>query len=298
MKKIIVSVVMLLVINLLPAQIDTVLQVEQYKIKLSEKAGKLEVSVSESQLDSAENLLFEGQYGENYSAETSFNYPFSKFTQKKNEKNCKRTYGFAHNEGFSIGFANLASKNLDNIGNADGAVLRLSSFDLDITPIGFSISLSKKHCWFFSGSLGVRYAQYQSDLNTAFRKVNHNTVQVEAPEGMNYKRSRIATWAITIPLMFEWQTKAGHYNFYISGGAIAAVNFYAASKVKYKDDCGKKQTEKCGYGMNTNPLLVDAKIAIGYGDVGIYARYGLISLFRKDRGPDVIPVALGIVWNW
>jgi len=43
---------------------------------------------------------------------------------------------------------------------------------------------------------------------------------------------------------------------------------------------------------------VDVKVEIGIRDFAVYARYGLLNLFRKDRGADVIPVAAGIIYHF
>ena len=53
-----------------------------------------------------------------------------------------------------------------------------------------------------------------------------------------------------------------------------------------------------GRGMNVNPLTADAKVEIGFYDFALYARYGLIELFRRHRGPEVIPVAAGVIWHF
>ncbi|MDR2868076.1 MAG: outer membrane beta-barrel protein, partial [Bacteroidales bacterium] len=219
---------------------------------------------------------------------------FSKFIKKLHKSKKLRP----HDGGFALGFHNLASRDLSHIGTAQDAELRTSSFELQFKLCGLSLPLSKKYGWLFFSGLGIRHAQYHSDFNTTFHKVNNATVQVEAPGGILYKKTRIQTWAVTIPLMFEWQKKVGKRPIYVQGGVEAAVLFYAASKVKFDDGLHRRTQKKYEYGMNINPLQVDAKIGIGYGHVGLYVRYGLLSLFRSGRGPEVVPAAVGVVWNW
>ena len=40
--------------------------------------------------------------------------------------------------------------------------------------------------------------------------------------------------------------------------------------------------------------MLDAKIQIGFDDISIYAKYGVIQFFRNGRGANVIPVSAGV----
>jgi len=102
-----------------------------------------------------------------------------------------------------------------------------------------------------------------------------------------------------VPIMFEYQKKlAKNSTFFVQAGVELGLKLSSKSSVVYRDDSNKRIREKMGRGMNVNPLTADAKVEIGFNSFALYARYGFITLFRKERGPEVIPVAAGVVWHF
>jgi hypothetical protein len=251
----------------------------------------------ESRIDSLETLLAEGEYGTGICA----NFTFAKFvlkenTTKENAPKAKKMY--VHGSGLFWGFSNLSSQNLSNIGEVDGAILDYFSNEIGWTMFGMDVRMSKKRGWFLFAGLGLRANTYHSDLNTAFKIVNNKTVQVPADNGYFYSKSKLRLWYLHIPIMFEYQKKSG---IFFQAGAECGINFSSKSKAKsYLENSNKKIREKetLGKGMHVNPFTVDLKAEIGFNDFAIYARYGLIDIFRKGRGPEAIPVSAGIIWHF
>ncbi|MDL2296338.1 outer membrane beta-barrel protein [Bacteroidales bacterium OttesenSCG-928-B11] len=292
MKKLALSIIVLFSVALVNAQNDTTFYYKEHQVVITDENGEIKVKVSNSQLDSSEVLLFEGTYGEEYSSEVSVNFSFQKMIPNKKKK--KRLY--PHSGGLSIGFSNLATRDL-NIGNMPDAQLKYNSYELGFQIGTLNAPIATQYGWLFFSGIGLRYHQYNADFNTAFKVVDNYTRQVPG-EDVKYKRSKIGTWYVTVPFMFEWQKKIGKRSFYCQFGAEAGILFYSKSKVKYFNEEGKKVKETYGRGLNINPLTVDARVGIGIGDFGLYARYGLVHLFRQDRGARVIPVAAGFVFNF
>lgn len=291
MKKGLLFLVVLFVSVALFAQQDTTFYYKDHKIIIAEKDGEVKVEVSGSLLDSAERLLFEGTFGDNYSSEVNASFSFQKLIPSKKGK--KKLY--PHAGIFSIGFANLATRDLD-IGNTPGAQLKYSSYELGLHLGNITVPISTQHGWLFFTGVGFRYQQFNSDFNTAFRVVNHNTQQL--PGGENrYSLSKIGTWHLTLPFMFEWQKKVKRKSLYLQFGVETGILFYSKSKVKYENEEGKKVKESYDKELNINPIMADARVGVGIGAFGLYARYGLINFFRKDRAAEVIPVSVGFVLN-
>ena len=249
-----------------------------------------------SLLNPAELLIFEGNYKDISPAEVAVDFTFSRFiassSRGASSKPPRKMH--AHDGGFAFGFNTMANKDLTNLGNIENAVLKYSSYELALQLSSFTVPISRKAGFLFFSGVGLRFVQYNADLNTAFREVNHITRQVEANEPINYKVSKLNSWYVTIPLMFEWQTKIPRKTFYIQAGVEAGIRFSTVSKVKYFID-GHKYKHKLDRGLNMNPLTLDAKVGSGFSHVGLYARYGLLNLFRVNRGPECVPLALGIV---
>ena len=292
MKKTLLIGLILTGFSVLFAQHDTTFYYKEHKIVISNVDDGIKVEVSDSQLDSAERLLFEGTFDKEYSSEVSANFSFQKLIPSKKKK--KRLY--PHDGGFSIGFTNLSTKDLD-IGNVSDAQLKYSSFELAFQLGNVAVPIASRYGWLFFTGVGFRYQQFNSDFNTAFRIVDHYTQQLPK-EGTKYKMSKLATWYLSVPFMIEWQKKIGRKSIYCQFGVETGILLYSKSKVKYMNEMGKKVKENYGRGMNINPITADARVGIGISHFGLYARYGLLNLFRKNRGAEVIPVAMGFVYNF
>ena len=287
MRKIVFCIVWVLGVANLQSQTDTTFYFENNRIEVKKQDGDLKVQVVNNETDSAENLLFEGSYGEGFSSEASFNFTFAKLQKRDASRKLDAHWG-----GISWGFSSLASRDL-NIANVENAVLKYSSYELGFNFGNFVVPMSKKHRVMFFTGIGLRFHRFNADNNTAFRIVDNYVRQVPAPEDIFYKTSKLTAWYITVPAMIECQKKVGKSSFYVQFGLEGGLRFFSASKVKYFED-GKKTKDKIGNKMNMNPVTVDAKVLLGYGAIGVYARYGLVSLFRAGRGTVVVPVSVGI----
>ncbi|MCL2247365.1 MAG: PorT family protein [Lentimicrobiaceae bacterium] len=240
----------------------------------------------------AEDKLFHGSYETDDERAVSTDFCFSKFTKSKKVK-----YK-AHSHGIFAGFSNLATRDLSEIGIVKDAELKLSSFEIGLTIFGMNVQLSKKYGWLFFTGLGFRVQQYNADRNYAFVELDDVTVQIRPEEGHYYSKSRLAQWYMHLPIMFEYQKKISkRSSFFVQTGVELGLKLSSKSSVVYRDERNKKIHEKLGKGMNVTPLTVDARVEIGLNSFGLYARYGLIELFRKNRGPEVIPVAAGVIWH-
>lgn len=240
----------------------------------------------------AEDKLFQGEY----KVENDYSiYPvfcFSKFTESKKVKNRYHVHG----SGFFAGFSNLSTRALTDIGTVPNAELKLSSFEMGMTLFGMDLHLSKKYGWLFFAGLGFKVQQYNADRNYAFVEQEDVTVQLRPEENRLYSKSRLVNWYMHLPIMVEYQKKISpRSNFFVQAGVELGLKLSSKSSVVYRDDSNKRTKEKMGRGMNVNPLTADAKVEVGFNGVALYARYGLIELFRKNRGPEVIPVAAGLI---
>lgn len=297
MKRTLLFSIILLSFGALFAQKDTTFLYKKHRIIIVEQGDDIKVEVFsssdsvETQLDSAERLLFEGTFGEEYSPDISVNFSFQKMIPFKS----KRKKLYPHAGGFSIGFANLSTRNLD-IGNTPDAQLQYSSYEIGFQLGNLAVPVSTQHGWLFFTGIGFRYQQFNADFNTAFKVVDNYTRQLPGGD-IYYTKSKLSTWHLTVPFMFEWQKKIKRKSLYIQFGVETGVLFYSKSKVKYVED-GNKHKENLDKKLNINPITAEARVGVGIGFFGLYARYGLINFFRSDRGADVIPVSVGFAFNF
>ena len=98
---IIIAIIVLLTVNL-SGQTDTAFYFKDNKILVKEENGELKVQVINDKIDSAETVLFEGNYGEESSSEVSFNFTFSKLIKKEQQKREKKVM-YIHGQGIGVG---------------------------------------------------------------------------------------------------------------------------------------------------------------------------------------------------
>ena len=251
-------------------------------------------ATNQSDTLTAEDKLFKGSYEANDEQAVYPVFNLSKFTISKGKKRYH-----VHGSGLFAGFSNLSTRALSEMGTVENAELKLSSYEIGLTLFGMGAQLSKKYGWLFFAGLGFKVQQYNADRNYAFVERDYRTIQVRPDEGIFYSKSRLVQWYLHIPIMFEYQKRLSkRSNFFVQAGCELGLKLSSKSSVMYRDDRDKKVREIMGRGMNVNPLTADAKVELGFNNFALYARYGLITLFRKDRGPEVVPVAAGVIWHF
>ena len=290
---IIITIIVLIAANL-SAQTDTTFYFKDNKILVKEENGELKVQVINDKIDSAETVLFEGNYGENQSSEVSFNFTFSKLVKKEPEKSKKKVM-YAHGQGVGIGYAALSSRNLKLDNNKDAVLSH--AIETNFNFVSINVPFSQKNNWLFATSFGMKSYQFNSDNNTAFQRENGKTVQIPAPNDIHYSQSYLYIMYLTATPMIEWQKKMSGTNYFIHAGTEIGVKILARSNIYYREK-GKKKMKEIDKGLNVNPFDVSLMVGLGMGDVCFYAKYGLTRLFKQGKGADVVPVSFGIVFNF
>jgi hypothetical protein len=257
------------------------------------------------ELDSAEILLSTADFGKSCKGSAAgYTFAFSKFTalSKKGKPNKTEILRIApHTSTLFIGFAGLSNRDFSHFDEVSNAVLRYASWELGFNLISEYVKLSPKYPWLLWIGAGFRYMEYKADDNSIFILNERKTIQLyDEIHGYSYiKKSRLSCWYFSIPLMLEYQKPRKGPDFYFQAGIETSILLSARSVIKqnYPDE---KRDRKVilGKGMNINPLAVDARIGIGFGNIGLYFRYGLLPLFRKGRGAEVIPIETGITLNF
>jgi hypothetical protein len=256
--------------------------------------GQTDTTAVKSEPLSAEEQLFQGSYEPESSSALAPVFCFSKFVVKNKKRHFR-----VHGSGLFAGFSSLAPRSLAEIGTTKDAEIRPSSFEIGLTLCGMSAQLSKKYGWLFFAGLGFKVQQYNADRNYAFVMEDDVTVQKHPEAGILYSKSRLVNWYMHVPIMFEYQKKvAKRSRFFVQAGVELGLKLSSKSSTVYRDDHHKKTHEKLGKKMNVRPLTADLKVEVGFNSLALYARYGFIELFRKNRGPEVVPVAAGVIWHF
>lgn len=117
----------------------------------------------------------------------------------------------------------------------------------------------------------------------------------------NVKKSKFRTTNLVVPVHFEFGPSKKiekedyfRYSTYrklkIGLGGYAGFNIGSMQKVKYKSD-GKREKDKYK-NYNTNNLVYGLSAYVGFGNMGVYAKYDLSPIF-KDQIVDQNNISLG-----
>jgi hypothetical protein len=116
-------------------------------------------------------------------------------------------------------------------------------------------------------------------------------------DSIKYRKNKLNVSYVRAPLMLEINTsKNPKKNFHIAAGVEFAYRIHAVTKQRfYLND--KHYRNKQRDDFNLEPFNMSLMARVGYNNVTVYASYGLNRLFKKDQGPQVYPVGLGICWT-
>lgn len=218
-----------------------------------------------------------------------FNIPFI----NKHKKSYRSYQMEAHWSGIGWGFANVADKSL-NYGNINGMDLKAeSSNEFYLNVVEKIIPIYRNNLGITTG-FGMTWHNYFLDNNTQFMETAGVTSVQPANAEVNYSKSRLRTYHLTIPLFLEWQPSN---KFFVSAGVVGGVNTFASYKVEYRDATGFHK-KIAGRGMNVNPISLDYCAQIGFDDVSVFAKYAAIDMFQANKGPKVRPVSIGLTLNF
>ena len=106
------------------------------------------------------------------------------------------------------------------------------------------------------------------------------------------KKSKLHINYLTLPLFIEVKTplRMGSSHLTLAAGAIGGLYLGAHTKYKYYD--GDKEKNQSNY--HINQWKYDLTGRIGFGDVCVFVNYGMTSIFKSGKGPQIYPVQFGI----
>lgn len=154
------------------------------------------------------------------------------------------------------------------------------------------IRLVKDHIGIITG-VGLTYNSYGLKNNVSVFSNSDSTFAMT--DSLNtFDKNKLRTTYIKVPVMLEFNTSEDpKRSFHIAAGVIGGVRIGSITKQEYKvDDAKHKNRVKDDF--NFSPITLDAAFRIGYGNLTLFANYGLTPLFEKDKGPEVYPVTVGL----
>jgi hypothetical protein len=203
----------------------------------------------------------------------------------------KRRKTYPHWAGFGMGFVNYDDKDIPY-----GDAMNSKSLYYSLNLKTYHVQLGTPNLLLVSG-IGTDWFRFRYDnVNSAITKVDGIAKFVPAPEGIDYKKSKLSANYLTIPLLIEYQYPARRRSFHISFGVVGYLKYYSKSTVFYYID-GRKYKDSMGRDLNIRPVDMKLRAQVGLGGLSIVGRYSPFSMFDA-KGPDLKSYSLGLQWNF
>ena len=144
-----------------------------------------------------------------------------------------------------------------------------------VTGIGFSINNFR----------------FNSD---AYLAPDADSVVAVSDSSLNLTKNKLVAQYINVPLLIEFNTSENpKRTVHFATGVIGGVR--VGSHVKMvKSTNGEESKIKIYDDFNLNPFRCDATVRMGYRNFTVFASYGLLELFKDNKGPDMVPFTAGI----
>lgn len=140
--------------------------------------------------------------------------------------------------------------------------------------------------------LGVGYTEsrYNAQDNFCYRKQGDKLVLAPVEEGMKVKETVLDVMAINVPVLYNQSISK---DFMFSIGAIANFNVYAMATTRLRnfDEKYHKITYK---GLQQNFFTVDAYASISFCNIGVFAKWSPMKVFKQQFGPDLRGFTIGV----
>lgn len=238
------------------------------------------------------------------SSSTSFNWGHKKIIISDDDNKLdslhrirERNEEFRHWNGFFMGVAGYTDPKQSFYINKPYNYMELDytrSFNWQINIWQQNVHIIKNYMNLCTG-LGFDFNRYQFANKVKLNPDSNFTWgNVDSTGTFSYKKNRLTSYYVTVPLLLDFNTNANpHKAFHISVGVIGKYLLGARTKqIVEKNGDTYKQIRNDGY--NLNPFQFNAYASVGYGNVTLYAQYGLNEMFQHNKGPEMYPFSVGV----
>jgi hypothetical protein len=194
----------------------------------------------------------------------------------------------SHWGGFGFMFSDLK-------GLKDADLNQGRSYTFLLNLVECNIPLNRH--WVAASGFGFDWTRYHFSGNVSLQDIDGVAQFVTDEEGRKYKDSKALFYYLKIPLLLEYQVRAHNgKKIYINGGIEGTIKLYSKSKIEARTNEGIRKYDFGGFNMF--PVNARYILGFGYSGVGLIGYYQPISLFAKNKGPELYPFGAGIILNF
>ncbi len=180
-----------------------------------------------------------------------------------------------------------------------------------INAAAYKVEFGSHHAGLFTG-VGLEFVNYRLSNNVRLA-YDADSVFGQVVVDPDLRKNKLRQIGLRVPLMLEFNTRrsplpteealrSGSWkdhgfsrknNFHLAFGLVGSWYFDTMYKVKYRQDGAvEKERSKGSFQLLDHRLA--ARVQVGWAGLNLFAEYALTPLFRKDRGPELVPVNAGL----
>lgn len=201
-------------------------------------------------------------------------------------KHKKKSQLDAHWTGIGLSFMDYNDSKIPN-----GRLKGSNSYAISLNVASVKKRFGNSNLLAVTG-IGFDWHRYHFKNNAALTEVDGITVFKPAPEGIEYKDSKLLAYYITVPLLLEYHFIPN--KFYISAGAVGFIKYYSKSQVKYYEG-DTRYRPNMGRDLNMRPVDLKLRFQVGISYIKVFGYYSPISMFKGDKGPDLNMYSIGFM---
>ncbi len=163
------------------------------------------------------------------------------------------------------------------------------SLEFNLNLFDVAIPIIDERLGLVSG-LGFSWQNYKFDNKQLVLQNDSSVLYYDSISSKSYKKNKLTTTFLTAPLALEFQFPAGSKKVWILAGGYVGVKIGSYVKLVADDDDKSKTKED----FHLNTFRYGFRAAAGVNNWSIYATYSAHPLFKKDEGPELYPVSIGL----
>jgi hypothetical protein len=139
--------------------------------------------------------------------------------------------------------------------------------------------------------LGFSSQNVHSNTFPTYNNDGSKTFMHPFPDTLNYDLNKLSCNFIDAAFEFRLRTNENESRKRFKFSAGIKCGYLVQSHTKYEDNDVKIKTYDI---KNLNKFQYGIIARIGYGKWGVNGYYSLVNLFENDKGPELVPVSIGI----
>lgn len=183
-----------------------------------------------------------------------------------------------------------------------------------------NVALSKNNKWGMVTGLGVEWHNYRFSKDTYLNSDSSHLIGY-IYEGISIRKTKLTTFYLNVPVLFEFQTNSRHKknSFHFGAGMVIGARLSSHTKIYY--DERNKEFDVTRYNPETDqyetaftaispdyskaknfddfylqPFKFDATVRIGWGFINLFATYSVNQMFKEHKGPELYPWTIGLTF--